>query len=73
LAANKSEILDYRRDFCDWPISTEVHLSGVRRKFSWGRVHTVAYGVICIWCELFVTSYLCFPNLRFGEVCADQP
>jgi len=29
--------------------------------------------VICIWYALFVTSYSCFPNQRFGEVCADQP
>jgi len=47
--------------------------SGVRRKFSWGVFHSVAYGVICIWCALFVSSYSCFPDQRFGEVCADQP
>jgi len=29
--------------------------SGVRRKFS-GGIHSVAYGVTCIWCALFVTS-----------------
>jgi len=33
----------------------------------------MAHGVICIWCALFVTSYSCFPNQRYGKFCADQP
>jgi len=45
---------------------TLLECSGVRRKFSWGVVHSVAYGGHCIWCVLFVTSQFdvifMFPN-----------
>jgi len=37
-----------------------VGASGVRRKFSQGGFIQWHMVVICIWCALFVTSYLCF-------------
>jgi len=47
--------------------------SGVRRNISWGGFIQLHVVVICIWCELFVTSQMCvifmFPHQRFGEVC----
>jgi len=33
-----------------------VHVSGVRRKFSWGGLVQGHVVVICFWCALFVTS-----------------
>jgi len=43
------------------------------QKIFMGGFHSVAYGVICLWCTVFVTSQFdvifMFPNQRFGEVC----
>jgi len=38
-----------------------------------GGFHSVAYGGLCLWCAVFVTSQFdvifVFPNQSFGEVC----
>jgi len=53
-----------------------VSLSGVRRKFSWGNFHSVAYGghlylgyALCDGYAPLFDAIFMFPNQRFGEVC----
>jgi len=50
--------LSFRALLLKFPIVVQilVKLSGVCRKFSWGRVHQWHMVVICVWCALFVTS-----------------
>jgi len=40
--------------------------------FSGVRMVAFLFGVRCLWRDN-TTSYSCFPNQRFGEICADQP
>jgi len=55
-----------------------MQTSGIRRKFSWGgsfiqsRTVSFVFGRRCLR-RHNLTSYSCFPNQRFGEVCTDQP
>jgi len=49
-----------------WDVDTTVGISGLRRKFSWGGFHSVAYGghlyLVCgvcdvtIWCHIQVSK-----------------